>query len=673
MIKKTAYPRGAEERGSGEKRLKSSVSLSLCFSALTLFLAFALRFHNLGTQSFWNDEGSSYVQATRSFADIAANAARDIHPPGYYWLLSIWRQFVGDSEFALRSLSAFASVLTVAFTYALGKRLFNPAAGLFAALFVALNTFSIYYAQEARMYALLALWSVMGMWALTQVLGKKYVARSTLYLALVNAAGLYTQYAYPFAMLAQGIIFLVWLAGKMIRERTRHASFLQVLGLYIAANVLTILLYLPWLPTALSQVTQWPSTGAPIPAGEALQTIGGWFLFGSTYNTFAGATTVLTALIILTLCLLLGGLSKWNTKHNLWRVMLPVLWTTVPVGLFLALGLFRPVNLKFLLPSQIGFALFIGLGLMRFWEGFKNWNFGGAMIATGSTIKASILGSRLLGGLITFFLLAFFPTLIAKLYTDPDYQRPDYRTMVATITADPRPGDAIILDAPNQEEVFRYYYKNDAPVYPLPPGLGGNDAETAALTQDIINRHDRIFVLFWGEAERDPNHVVERELDVEAYPIGNDVWYGDVRLTAYSIPKVALNFTPIETYFGDSIKLELYGLSNTALHRGDELQILLEWRATAPQTTAYKVFVQLLNANGMVVSQRDSEPVDGHFPTTSWQSGIYGDRHGLTIPADLPLGSYQLIVGMYNRDDPSARLPVGTRDYLELGSITVGS
>ena len=40
--------------------------------------------------------------------------------------------------------------------------------------------------------------------------------------------------------------------------------------------------------------------------------------------------------------------------------------------------------------------------------------------------------------------------------------------MVQAISANPRAGDAIILDAPNQEEVFRYYYHGDAPVYPLP-------------------------------------------------------------------------------------------------------------------------------------------------------------------------------------------------------------
>ena len=131
MIEEKTQRKDAETQRRKEIGLNPFAPMPLrafALSILIVFLAAVLRFHNLGAQSFWNDEGSSYVQATRSFADIAANAARDIHPPGYYWLLALWRGFVGDSEFALRSLSAFASVLTVAFTYALGKRLFNPAA-----------------------------------------------------------------------------------------------------------------------------------------------------------------------------------------------------------------------------------------------------------------------------------------------------------------------------------------------------------------------------------------------------------------------------------------------------------------------------------------------------------------------------------------------------------------
>src|SRR5262249_53734529 len=148
-------------------------------------------------QSLWNDEGNSYVQALRSFSEIAANAGRDIHPPGYYWLLAIWRLLTGTSEFALRSLSVFASVLSIAFAYALGRRLFGWTAAITAAILIALNTFSIYYAQEARMYALLALWSAASFWALAGLL-RRPSSRWALALALFNAAGLWTQYAFPF-------------------------------------------------------------------------------------------------------------------------------------------------------------------------------------------------------------------------------------------------------------------------------------------------------------------------------------------------------------------------------------------------------------------------------------------------------------------------------------------
>ncbi|HRL14426.1 MAG TPA: glycosyltransferase family 39 protein, partial [Aggregatilineales bacterium] len=135
-----------------------------------VLLAAGLRLHLLGAQSLWNDEGSSYVQATRTFSAIADNAARDIHPPGYYWMLAAWRALTGESEFALRALSAFASIMTVALTYAIGRRLMNPWAGVFAAALVALNTFAIYYAQEARMYALLALWAAGAVCALIGLL-----------------------------------------------------------------------------------------------------------------------------------------------------------------------------------------------------------------------------------------------------------------------------------------------------------------------------------------------------------------------------------------------------------------------------------------------------------------------------------------------------------------------
>jgi hypothetical protein len=109
--------------------------------------------------------GLSYRLALRSLPEIAPAVAADIHVPGYFYLLHVWVRLAGESEFGLRSLSAFFSVISVALTFALGRRLYGTVAGIAAAAFVTFNTFSIYYAQEARMYSLLAAVSAAGMWA----------------------------------------------------------------------------------------------------------------------------------------------------------------------------------------------------------------------------------------------------------------------------------------------------------------------------------------------------------------------------------------------------------------------------------------------------------------------------------------------------------------------------
>ena len=121
-----------------------------------LLLALSLRAYRLDAQSFWNDEGNAARLAERTVPLILAGAGGDIHPPGYYLLLHYWQAAVGLSEFALRYLSVITGVLTVALTYALGKRLFGPPVGLLAALLGAVSPLAVYYSQEARMYALLA-------------------------------------------------------------------------------------------------------------------------------------------------------------------------------------------------------------------------------------------------------------------------------------------------------------------------------------------------------------------------------------------------------------------------------------------------------------------------------------------------------------------------------------
>jgi mannosyltransferase len=619
-----------------------------------LLLATATRFHQLGTQSLWHDEGNSFVQTTRSLSQIAEHTARDIHPPGYYWLLMIWTKFAGTTEFAMRALSAFAAIISIAFTYALGKQLFSKSSGLAAAAFVALNTFNIYYSQEARMYALLTMWAVASMWTFLifmKYVGSKHaspniipsiphhknpIVRWGIILAIFNAAGLYTQYAFPFVILTQGVLFILWVIAVGTQ---RAASNVASIIYYIAVNLLTIILYLPWIFTAWEQITTWPNTGQSTPATEAIAEILARFSFGVT----AASGTTITVIFFLLFGLLVLPKSK---KDSWWLMITPVFWVLITVGMFLAMDLFREANLKLLLPAQIGFALWMGRGVWILWHIKPRRK--DSPIFRAAPKLAAVLGSLML--LIEMW------TGVTPLYDNITYQRDDYRGIVTTITAAARPGDAIILDAPNQQEVFNYYYDGDTPVFLLPRGLGGDDEATLQETRQIINTYDRIFAVFWSTSERDPNNVVENTLDSETYEI-DDNWYGKPRLVRYVTPTEFTTFNESGVQFGDSIILERFAINTERVHPADVVQIRLEWSSTDELTTRYKVFIQLLDYDGFLMEQRDSEPGGGLSPTTSWQSGeTIIDNHALIIPSDLPPANYSLIIGLYDINDPQLRL-----------------
>lgn len=628
-----------------------------------LLLAASLRFQALGAQSLWNDEGNSYVQATRGLVEIAEHAARDIHPPGYYWLLAIWRALAGDSEFALRAPSVFASLLAIAITFAIGRHLLGAGVGVLAGLFAALNSFNIYYAQEARMYALLALWGAAGMWALLALLCRPSL-RAALALGAINAAGLYTHYAYPLMLMVQGVVGVLWLLALARRPHERKPG--AVVG-FLGAMAFALLLFAPLLPTALVQITGWPNTGEALPLAVALATTLRWLIFGITANVP----------LAIPLILLPFGLLNLRDQRSLswWRTCTPAIWAALPPAIFLAAGLFREANLKFLLPSQLGMALWLAGSVGALWRISLRASYSRglhAVLLNGAPKLAALASAS--------WLALILWSGVAPLYLDPAFQRADYRAIAAEITAQARPRDAVILNAPNQTEVFEYYFDPEVvglTLHPLPEGLGGDDEATRQAVETVIAGSERIYAIFWGEEERDPNRIVETTLDRITFSISDD-WYGDVRLAIYDAPVPPRVDAQIEAMFsetggGDRIGLAGYTLSDTRLARGDVLQVRLNWRAETPIGRRYKVFVQLLNDEGMLAAQRDSEPGGGLALTTTWTPNVVVvDQHGLLIPAELLPGTYALIIGLYDLDDPTARLRLDSgEDALRLDTITV--
>ncbi len=642
-----------------------------------LLLAFAVRFHFLERQSLWNDEGNSLRLAERSAPELIDAAGRDIHPPGYYLVLKGWIALAGTSEFGLRALSALQGVLTVALTIALGRTLFGGAVGALAGLLVALSPFAVYYSQETRMYAQLALLSAASMALFARWL-KGFTAESAedtakdrarkqkyrgypafisatfaslrfklaLPLALVNAAGLYTQYSFPFTLLASGVLLVAWLVWRRAAVRSRRGA---VTG-FATLNLLTLALFAPWLLTAWRQVTTWPRTGEELALGEQMRTVLTWLIYGNT----AGKIALLQ--FLWPVALLVAALWPVGRQAGRWRVILPLIWAAVIIGALFVSGAYRVANLKFLLPAQIALALLLAEGARRLWA--CRWRIPRLRARQSGTI------ARLLAVACAAQVVLGQTQALDALYNNPAYARADYRAIAARLMADERPGDAVILDAPNQIEAFSYYYRGNAPVYPLPRGLGGDDAATQAEVMAILAQSRRIFAVFWGEDERDPRRVVQATLDAGAFPVAS-AWYGDVRLAQYAVlgPAPDAPTVALDARFGEALRLTGYALSALAACPGDALGVTLFWTADAPLPARYKITVQLLAPDGTLAAQHDAEPANNLAPTTTWSPGqTVTDLHGVIVPPDAPPGEYTLVVAVYPLDAPDARLPVHAGD-----------
>jgi hypothetical protein len=156
-------------------------------------------------QSFWQSSD------TFGFAAISNSlAATDIHPPGYFWLLHVWALAFGMTPASSIWLNVVLAVLTGLALFGLAGWAFRDP--LFGALVVcvwALAGPTVGVSLVARQYGLLALVSVLTVWAALAWFGaeRRPGVAKALGLGLLIGAGMLTYY--QFAVLVAGV--MVWL------------------------------------------------------------------------------------------------------------------------------------------------------------------------------------------------------------------------------------------------------------------------------------------------------------------------------------------------------------------------------------------------------------------------------------------------------------------------------
>jgi hypothetical protein len=131
---------------------------------------------------------------------------------------------------------------------------------------------------------------------------------------------------------------------------------------------------------------------------------------------------------------------------------------------------------------------------------------------------------------------------------------------------------------------------------------------------------------------------------------------------------------PLDVALGDGIRLEGYDLIPDTPAPGGTLYVRLYWLVDARPEADWTVFLHLLGqpkADGNPLwAGKDSPPGNASLPTSRWRPGWrIIDEYALLLPANLPAGSYNIEIGMYQAD--GQRLPAGG-EAIRLGAIQIG-
>lgn len=277
-----------------------------------MVLSVWLRTHAL-TAKFWIDEGLSVGIAHHGFLDIPGVLRKDGSPPLYYMLLHVWMGVTGgDGEARTHALSVLCATLTIPAAWVAGRRLFGERAAWASAALCATLPFLTYYAQETRMYALVAFLGTCaaGAFAIAYARGERWAIPL---FSVLTAATVYTHNWGLFLAIGMGVSFLVLLWATP--DSGRRAFFRDgVLGFG-----LLVLLYAPWIPTVLFQAKH---TGAPW--AEAPDFSG---LLNGLENLVGGLETALLLFVVG----MAGVMTLRGEQRERWRA-------AVALGVALAVG-----------------------------------------------------------------------------------------------------------------------------------------------------------------------------------------------------------------------------------------------------------------------------------------------------------------------------------------------
>ncbi len=379
-----------------------------------------LRLYDLGFNSLWLDEASTYTFASMSIPGIwQATTAGEFNPPLFYWIEHLMLTF-GNSEVILRIVPALLGVLTIPLMYLIGKEFIDRNVGIIAAAACTFSPFLIYYSQEARAYSMGLFFVALA----TFFFLKALKTNGTTYWILFGVMSALAFWSHFYTLVVIGALGLYALAVKIPELRQDIRTFKP---LVLAAAVFAVIS----LPLIIVTIQLFAKRSASAPTFG----IQGFDIVIETFRELSGFSTI--AMYCFLILFVVGIAQAFILDRK--------------KGIFLLVLILLPFAISWFLSYRIPMVPRYLIILVPFY-----------FIGIAFSYKPvfSLISSR---GVVYSFvalmvLLCVTSPFFASYYTQ--YTKEDWRGFSGQIHEVTRPGDFIVLVPGYIYQPFDYYYSN---------------------------------------------------------------------------------------------------------------------------------------------------------------------------------------------------------------------
>lgn len=621
--------------------------------ASLVLVAFTLRIAELDARSLWLDESFTLLRINGSWAEMVTNTVMrqgvfttDLNPPLYFAMLKLWREWSGNSVFALRVFSASWATLIVPLTYILGRRLFASAGvGAFAAVLATLCPAYQWYAAELRMYAMMACLGATSSYFLYRAVQSE-MQRSLWFSAwlLVTAASLFTHFSFIGLTLGQFALLLIAGLSRIRRLsdlRLSHRTWL-VAGMALLALVVLLTAGSPTIARAaqLAGDALWAPRGQGAPPLDFIREIIGATIFGLNAGDPTGGWLVafVGLLIVLGVCL------PFSRRHRMARMLL-VAAIAAPVLFWLSLSYLIENYPSFRYVIFIVPALHIAVAHAIY---AMPWRDGAAVEERPSILQAMRVPRRVVGvGLLIAVVCASAFGLAFTFARTPTWQD-DWRSMANYLRQQWQPGDVIVINL-NTPEVLLPVYLRDLPA-PIATVNEWASHPTQDLRRTIADQYRRVWYANTGGDEGYQNR--EAQAILTPYLLRSRVSFPArttiIELLEYDLHPVVVQTLPeaarpVAGSPADQTAIAGYAIEpGNPYHTHANFRLTLYWRrGAAGDLASHNVVVRLHTANETWLDWVLPAKLVNH-PAWWHEQMLYRVSYIVPVPLGLPSQPYTL-------------------------------